>query len=234
MKAVTTRAGIVALVLLVHTAARAAEPARTGESGLRPPRKATVVTLLGLGAASAIATTFQDANETAGVLEKSPLEGVIDAGDWYGNGYLIVGGTVGLLALGHLTDHPRMSAFGADLAESLVMASGVVWTLKPTVNATRPDGGHHSFPSGHTAAAFSVAPVIAHHLGWKAGLGAYGLATVTALGRMEDRRHYLSDVLFGAAIGVASGLEVSRGNGLRAALSHLNLTGDHAAYTWNF
>jgi membrane-associated phospholipid phosphatase len=202
--------------------------------GLRAPCKGTWLTLIGLGAAAAVSTTFQNPDEAATALEKSPLEGVIDAADGYGNGLALGIGTAGVLALGHLGHHPRVSAFGDDLAESLFLSSMVVWAIKPAVDATRPNGGHYSFPSGHTAAAFSVAPVIWHHLGWKAGLAAFTVASVTGLARMEDRRHYLSDVLFGAAIGIASGREVVRSNGLRAVFSSLSVSGRGVAMTWDF
>jgi len=127
-----------------------------------------------------------------------------------------------------------VSAFGDDLAESIVMAGGAISALKLAVHAKRPDGGSHSFPSGHTALAFSVAPVVAHHLGWQAGLAAYTVATATGLARMEDRHHYLSDVLVGAAIGIASGREVSRGNGIRALWQHIRYSGNEFAVSFNF
>jgi membrane-associated phospholipid phosphatase len=56
--------------------------------------------------------------------------------------------------------------------------------------------------------AFAVAPVFTERFGWRAGVPAYALALVTAIGRMEDRRHYLSDCVFGAALGLASGTAV--------------------------
>jgi membrane-associated phospholipid phosphatase len=225
---------VCALVLAPAAGARAQVVLPQRSHSLRAPSRGTWLTLVGLGAAAAAATTFQNPDETADVLEESPLEGFIDAADGYGNGLALGIGTAGLLALGHLGHHPQVSAFGDDLAESLFLSSMVVWAIKPTVDATRPNGGHYSFPSGHTAAAFSTAPVIWHHLGWKAGLAAYTVASITGLARMEDRSHYLSDVLFGAAIGIASGREVVRGNGLRAVVSRLSVSGRSVAMTWDF
>lgn len=231
--------GMLAWVLAAALVA-GASPARAQlrhpqrEVGLRAPSAGTWLVLGSLGAASLLATTFQNADETASVLDKSPLEGFIDVADGYGDGLTLGLGTAGILALGHLGGDPRLSAFGADLAGSLVLATAVVWALKPTVDATRPNGGRYSFPSGHTAAAFSVAPVIHHHLGRAAGVAAYTVAAVTGLARMEDRRHHLSDVLFGAAIGIAAGREVTRGNGLRAVFSSLSVSGRGVAVTWDF
>jgi len=145
-------------------------------------------------------------------LDGSPLEELIDIGDQYGDGLTMGIGTAGLLLTGRLLDNRTMSAAGSDLARSLLLSGAAVWALKLTINARRPSGGPYSFPSGHTASAFAAAPVIVRHWGWRAGAGALVLAAGTALGRMEDRRHYLADVLFGAAIGLAVGYEIAQGS----------------------
>ena len=77
--------------------------------------------------------------------------------------------------------------------------------VKYAVNRRRPSGGGHSFPSGHTTVAFAMVPVLGHHLGWPAAVPAALVATATGLGLMEDRHHFLSDVVFGAAVGLACG-----------------------------
>jgi membrane-associated phospholipid phosphatase len=65
------------------------------------------------------------------------------------------------------------------------------------------DGLYNSFPSGHAAAAFSLATVVAlqyRHRPWVAVL-AYALAAGVGLSRMTEDRHWTSDVLVGAVIG---------------------------------
>ncbi|HTV15549.1 MAG TPA: phosphatase PAP2 family protein [Acidobacteriaceae bacterium] len=66
--------------------------------------------------------------------------------------------------------------------------------------------GGSSFPSGHAAAAFSVATVVAsryrNHV-WAPVL-AYGMATVIGLSRITGREHYPSDVFVGSVIGVTT------------------------------
>ena len=66
--------------------------------------------------------------------------------------------------------------------------------------------GGSSFPSGHAAAAFSVATVVAsryrNHI-WAPVL-AYGMATVISLSRVTGREHFPSDVFVGSVIGVTT------------------------------
>jgi membrane-associated phospholipid phosphatase len=81
-------------------------------------------------------------------------------------------------------------------------------------------GPGRAFPSGHTAAAFATATVLARHTDrtWlRAGL--YGAAALTGWSRMNDDKHWLSDVAAGAALGVLAGRAVTgRGHPRRAAL----------------
>lgn len=69
-----------------------------------------------------------------------------------------------------------------------------------------------SFPSGHTAAAFAVASFIQQIYKDKiwVGLLSYGIATGVGLSRIYENEHWPSDVLIGAAVGLAIGQTVSR------------------------
>ena len=91
---------------------------------------------------------------------------------------------------------------------SALLMGGVVNTLKQTTNVERPDGSNkHSFPSGHTATAFMTATMFTKEYGHKSpwvGVGAYSVATATGLMRMANNKHWLSDVLTGAGIGILS------------------------------
>jgi membrane-associated phospholipid phosphatase len=76
--------------------------------------------------------------------------------------------------------------------------------LKFTVQRERPDGSNdRSFPSGHAAGGFAAATALARHYGWKVAIPAYLGATFIAAARVYDNKHYLSDVTFGAAMGIA-------------------------------
>lgn len=88
--------------------------------------------------------------------------------------------------------------------ESAALALGVTYALKYAVNETRPDGGSHSFPSGHSSISFSSAEFMRKRYGWAYGLPAYAAASFVGYSRVESREHYTHDVVAGAAIGIVS------------------------------
>ncbi len=92
------------------------------------------------------------------------------------------------------------------LAEAYASAMAVVYVLKPLVDRTRPDGGHLSFPSAHAASAFAGAAFLHRRYGWRYGIPAYAVASFVGYSRVESKRHYTSDVVAGAAIGIAANL----------------------------
>ncbi len=94
----------------------------------------------------------------------------------------------------------------AQLAEAYASAMGAVYVLKPVVDRTRPDGGHQSFPSGHATSAFAGAAFLQIRYGWALGIPAYAVASYVGYSRVEAKRHYTSDVVAGAAIGIATNL----------------------------
>ncbi|MGI6233308.1 MAG: phosphatase PAP2 family protein [Prevotella sp.] len=95
----------------------------------------------------------------------------------------------------------------ADAISTAIMSS-TVWTLKNITHVERPDGSNcQSFPSGHTATAFMTATMLNEeygHLSPWVGVGAYTAATATGLMRMANNKHWLSDVMVGAGIGIIS------------------------------
>ena len=103
-----------------------------------------------------------------------------------------------------MAGHGRLAVVGADLVRAQMVTQLWVQALKFTVQRERPDGSNDvSFPSGHAAGAVAVAGVVGRHYGWKVGIPAYVGATYVAAARVHDNKHYLSDVVFGAAMGLA-------------------------------
>jgi len=89
-------------------------------------------------------------------------------------------------------------------SKSFLTTLGSSYALKYSIDTDRPDGGEHSFPSGHAATAFSGASFLQRRYGWKYGIPAYAAASFVGWSRIESENHYLKDVVAGAAIGIIS------------------------------
>lgn len=120
---------------------------------------------------------------------------------------------------GQLTDNPKAQEVGLFGVESAIIALGGTYSFKLLTHRSRPKNGegpeewdgastsfsdrHLSFPSGHSAVAFSTATVFATVYGdivWVPYLS-YGLATGVAFSRVNDNNHWSSDVFFGSILG---------------------------------
>lgn len=124
---------------------------------------------------------------------------------------------LGLLTAGIVTGNPKLSGMGKHLTASLALTSGVIYGGKAFFGRARPDdpiregddfgmfSGRGSLPSGHTAMAFALATSLADDIDrpW-ATVGLYGAATAVGWSRINDDRHWLSDVAAGAVLGIAS------------------------------
>lgn len=81
------------------------------------------------------------------------------------------------------------------------------YVLKYTVDKERPDGSdNQSFPSGHTSIAFQGASFIHKRYGLEYSIPAYVGAGFVAYSRIEADKHDVTDVVAGAALGIASSL----------------------------
>jgi len=90
------------------------------------------------------------------------------------------------------------------MAEAYAASTLTSTVMKYGVARYRPGHGTHSFPSGHAAIAFTGATLIERNSGELWGIPAYALAAFTGFERVEAGRHFPSDVLVGAAVGVLS------------------------------
>ncbi len=116
--------------------------------------------------------------------------------------------TVGLKLAGYegRSDWPRLVT--SSLFSYGIMAA-FVNGIKYTAKEMRPDGSTaNSWPSGHTATSFVGATILHKEYGltrspWFSVAG-YGVATATGVMRILNNRHWISDVLSGAGIGIMS------------------------------
>jgi membrane-associated phospholipid phosphatase len=82
--------------------------------------------------------------------------------------------------------------------------------LKYTTRRERPDGSSQtSFPSGHAADTFAFATALERHLNWRFSVPAYIFSSYVAMSRLPANRHWLSDVVFGSAVGIIAGRTVT-------------------------
>ncbi|MCD6234007.1 MAG: phosphatase PAP2 family protein [Candidatus Marinimicrobia bacterium] len=81
---------------------------------------------------------------------------------------------------------------------------GFTYALKWSIGRIRPDGTPLSFPSGHSSIAFTTATLMYNWHGTTVGAPMYAFAALTALSRVNDKRHWPVDVLFGAVLGTVT------------------------------
>lgn len=94
------------------------------------------------------------------------------------------------------------------IIKSELLVAAITFPLKKITAVPRPDTGErNSFPSGHTATAFAAATFMAKEYGQTSkwySIGAYTVATGVGVMRMMNNRHWVTDVLAGAAVGILS------------------------------
>ena len=125
-----------------------------------------------------------------------------------------------MIGTGFAFKKPGLTHSGLRAVTSAALAGSVTAVLKWAFGRERPNvegsepldfepfeqiGDDASMPSGHTATAFAFAASLADdvHPLW-AKIGLYALATGTAWSRVYDNKHWTSDVVAGAVVGIAS------------------------------
>lgn len=135
----------------------------------------------------------------------------------FGDGRYTLPGLGALYLYGHFFEDEKAQRTALLSLESFVVSGLFIQVMKFVGHRHRPSSGdpyniwdgpsfstsNLSFPSGHSSSAFAIATVIASEYGDKAFVPplVYGIATLTALSRINDNAHWASDVFFGAVIG---------------------------------
>ncbi len=152
-----------------------------------------------------------------------------------GPGVFMAGG--GLYLAGRVGDRPRLTDLGLYTTEAALAGSLVTGVLKAVIGRARPyvsadtnprdfgfmrgwrDDAYRSLPSGHTTAAFSFAAAASAELSRTRPRAAdvaapllYAGATLVGLTRMYKDKHWASDVVLGAVVGVLAGVTTVRWN----------------------
>ena len=206
-------------------AQKPAEPAHTGFKALifetasdfdAYPRRPSTWVILGIGgAAAALAHPVDD--EVNDKLAGSDAAGkLFAAGKYIGAFYTQVGAATGLYVVGrYVLPHAdgasktnQVSHLGFDMLRALIVSQALTQGIKIAVRRDRPTGECCAFPSGHASASFATAAVIERHFGYRGSWPMFLIAGYVATSRLHDNRHFLSDVLFGSAIGISTGWTV--------------------------
>lgn len=163
------------------------------------------------GGALALAVHPLDDNVNAYFLDAgSGVKNFFKPGAVLGQSYTLFAAAGTVYFIGRAGDHPHVSHAGMDLIRALIVSEAMVETLKYTTRRERPDGsGKNSFPSGHAADTFAFATALERHLNWKFFVPAYAFSSYVAMSRLPANRHWLSDVVFGSAVGIISGRTVT-------------------------
>lgn len=177
--------------------------------------------LLPLAGATALAIHY----DADAIRELGPDKSRIDTSHKiaaFGSPWVTGGGAAAVYFLGAATHNDKLAETGRLGAEAVIDASIVAEGLKLATNRRRPEQGDgtgkfwpdgtrvysisSSFPSGHAAASWALARVVAgEYPGLWTKLGAYGFATAISISRVTGNNHFPSDALVGSAVGYLVG-----------------------------
>ena len=143
--------------------------------------------------------------------QSEPLGTIMEVGTYFGDGRAMLG--VSLLLMAYGGDENRET--GRLMTSTFISTGVIVWGMKEIIGRKRPLDdvvGNPAFPSGHTAYAFAGATLLGARYP-KLRIPLYIGAGLVGVTRIYLGRHYLSDVIAGAAVGTITGALVSRHRG---------------------
>lgn len=183
--------------------------------------------VLGAGGGAALVGHTWDDDLADTVETSTTFNNAMEPGHTYGAFSFQFAVGLGVYSTGWLAHQGKLARVGGDIMRAQLLGQAYAQALKFTVQRERPDGSNHvSFPSGHAASAFATATVLQRHYGWRVGVPATVVAGYVATARVHDNKHYLSDVIFGGALGIAAQRTVMlRGGRYGFALNAVPLRG---------
>ena len=143
-----------------------------------------------------------------------------EAGDVVGGLPFQLGISGAALGVGLVTKNKNWQNFALDNLQAQLFTGGITFLVKELTHRARPETGednyawygpfhgqgNESFFSAHTAFSFSTATMIFLHTGkkWWVGLLGYSVASAVGISRMQQQKHWASDVVAGALVGMAT------------------------------
>ncbi len=172
------------------------------------------ITVLGTAAGGSLILSQTDADNDIQNSLSDSIGGFADIGNIAGNGLTLAGITISSYIYGEVSDNDKLLETSKALIEAQIITAVMTGGLKLAVGRERPDGSgsriNSSFPSGHVSGSFAMASVFDSMYGHKVGIPLYTIAGFVGLSRLSDDKHFLSDVLFGAALGTVVGRSVAK------------------------
>ena len=156
-----------------------------------------------------------DINEEVKNTRSSNTDSIADVFEPFGDSAFTLPSMLGFYIYGNFWENEKVERTALLAVESFLVTSLFTGVLKVVMGRTRPfegvsadefkgpSGSNNAFPSGHTSSVFAIATVVANeyeHIPLIAPLS-YGIATMTGYSRLNDNKHWASDVVFGAALG---------------------------------
>lgn len=170
--------------------------------------------ILGAGGGAAVVLSQTDADWDIQDSLNDSLGKFGTIGDIGGSALTLAGINAAALIIGGTTHNEKLFETAKALLEANILTSVTTGALKLAVGRERPDGSGtrftSSFPSGHTSGSFALASTFDTMYGHKVGIPLYAFAGFVGLSRISDNKHFLSDVIFGAALGTVIGRGVAR------------------------
>lgn len=169
-----------------------------------------------LGAGFLLYSVDQDIHQWFQDNRSSSSDDFFNVLSFFGHGGAITGLIAALYAAGELSHNNSLRKTALLSLESWLTTGIIVTGLKCVTGRARPNSGesshsfyplaiksrYYSFPSGHASSAFAVATTIARQSEkLYVDILAYSLATLVAISRVHNNKHWPSDVLVGASIG---------------------------------
>lgn len=147
-----------------------------------------------------------------------------DIGNSFGDGVVVYSTLLGLAVGGKVLGEKGLYGVSSRALKSTLVSGAAAMVLKSMIGRQRPTSSpdspfnftpfgfkDQSLPSGHSAVAFALATSFAREIkGQWDDAAFFTLAALTAYSRMHDDKHWASDVVLGAGVGILSARFVHR------------------------
>ena len=187
----------------------------TGSDFVSFPRRKSTWVILGIGAGAAALVYPWDDEINSELQDANTLKTILKPGKYIGYAWVQGGAALGMYLIGRYAMEPepgshtnKVAHLGFDLLRAHIVTGAFTYGIKVAVRRDRPTGECCAFPSGHASLTFASAAVVERHFGYRASWPMFVIAGYVAASRLTENRHFASDVIFGSALGMATGWTV--------------------------